>query len=132
MKKSHAFIIGIVSIITFLCASYFNVRLFVSIFMVVALFFVWLILPVISSFIAIKNRSSSGVLICALYILIISVIIPIVIGWGHLNGRHRGVPMFYITMSLCFVLSLIASFLGGTAGYFFRKKTIPNPDEHSS
>ena len=132
MKKTYAFIIGIVSIITFLCASYFNTRLFVSIFIVVSLIFLWLILPVIASFIAIKHRSLSGLLICALYILIISLIIPVVIGWGHLNGRHRGVPMFYITMSLCFVLSLIASVLGGVTGYFFRKKTIPNPNEHSS
>ena len=132
LKKSYAFIIGMVLVIAFIYIAKLLSNMYTSFFIVVVILSIWISLPLIASFLATRYWSLSGVLICILYISIITFILPVVLEWDNFRGRNRGVSLFFIVMISCFILSLITTVLGGAAGYFFRKKTIPNPNEHSS
>lgn len=77
-------------------------------------------LPVFASYFAIKNWRISGVLICLLYIFMMTITLPIVLGWGSLNVRYKGIPVFFIMMVIFFTLSFITTFLGWLLVVFSR------------
>lgn len=83
-------------------------------------------LPVIASFFAIRYWRVSGVLLCLLYVFMMTITFPIILGWGNLNARYRGVPMFFIVMKISFTFSLITSVLGGFLALISKKFIMQN------